>query len=169
MKKNVKILLIIPALIILGLVWKYWYDYYSISFEEQEKIKIDEYNFEQLEKVKLILDPLDKKSYIINSLDDFNEQFNMNIKPIKNCYYLIDKNWFFKDKKWEWWYIFWFELESKTYIKKYWTQYFAYPKYDLPMMNMCDGECYDNIRQHFEYIISNPCNNWKSLKELRYY
>jgi len=157
-KKNIKILLIIPALIILGLVWKYWYDYYSISSEEQEKIKIDEYNFQQLEKVKEVLDPLDKNLYSFDNIWDFNKLYNLNIEPIKNCYYLTDRNWFFKNNKWGWWYIFWFELESKKYIEKYWDKYYAYPEYDLPEDKICTWKCYDNNYKNFTRIISNTCN-----------
>ena len=159
MTKKLKILLIIPALIILGLVWKYWYDYYNISSEEREKIKIDEYNFKQLEKVKSVLDKLDKNSYSVKDLNDFNKQFDIDIKPIKNCYYVTSRNRHFDNKKWGGWYIFWFELESKTYIKKYWTQYFAYPKYDLPKLQICDSWCYDKNQEDFEYIISHPCKD----------
>lgn len=141
--------------------------YNSLSQEEQDKIKIDEYNFEQLEKVKAILDPLDKDSYNFNNLKEFNEKFNQNIKPIKNCYYLIDKNSFFRKNKGPWGYIFWFELESNMYIKKYGTKYYAYPNYDLPNDSMCiwwwwQGDwwwCFDRYRSVFESTISNPCQD----------
>jgi len=160
--KRIKILLIIPALIILGLVWKYWYDYYSINSEEKEKIKIDEYNFEQLEKVKEILDPLDKDSYSFDNIWDFNKLYNSNIEPIKNCYYIKDRNWWEK-------YIFWFKLESDKYIKKYWVEDFAYPKYDLPVEEVClwdvgiswehINECPDANLTTYQSIISNPCKD----------
>jgi len=164
MKKNIKILLLIPALIILGLVSIYAYDFikYDINVtpEEQEKREIDEYNFTQLKKVRNILNKLDKNSYGFDNIWDFNKLYNGNIKPIKNCYYLSNKNWWEK-------YIFWFKLESNKYIDKYWTESYIYPKYDIIKEEIClwmpdlDWSkwkgCWDGNRDLFERIISNPC------------
>ena len=60
--------------------------------KEEEYIKIDEYNFAQLEKVKKILDPLDKDSKKFNTLSEFNKTFNQNIVPKEGCYYLRNYN-----------------------------------------------------------------------------
>ncbi|MCT4616667.1 MAG: hypothetical protein N4A38_00480 [Candidatus Gracilibacteria bacterium] len=163
MQKNIKMLLfIIPTLIILGLVFIYGYNYYLTNKEEQEKIKIDEYNFEQLEKVKSVLNSLDKNSYSFDNIGDFNKQFNINIEPIKNCYYLSNKNGGEK-------YIFGFKLESNKYIDKYGTKSYIYPKYDIVKEEIClgmpdlDGSkgkgCWDGNRDLFERIISNPCED----------
>jgi len=124
---------------------------------EKEKIFIDEYNFNQLEKVKTILDNKTNSGYILRNYIDFNEKFNQDIKPIKNCYYLKTKNWKYP-------YIFWFKLESDKFIKKYWTWYYAYPKYDLPRVPLCFWEgdnipCKDRNHLEFETTISNPCRD----------
>ncbi len=57
-------------------------------------------------------------------------------------------------------YIFWFKLESEKYINEYWTEYYAYPKYDLPYNAFCGwwGDC--NIDMNlmiFRDTISEPC------------
>ena len=119
---------------------------------EQENIKIDEYNFQQLEKIKPILDDLVLSwKKIPNSwIEKFNNKFSQKIQPKKNCYYIWTYNWSEK-------YIFWFKLESKKYITKYWTAYFAYPKYALPIDYICTWECYDYVFDDFMYTISNPC------------
>jgi hypothetical protein len=59
-------------------------------------INIDIYNFKQLEKVKSVLDSLDKNSYNFSNLKEFNKKFSQNIEPIKNCYFLSDRNRFFE-------------------------------------------------------------------------
>lgn len=46
---------------------------------------------------------------------------------------------YFENGEWEGWYIFWFELYSEKYVKIYWKDYIAYPKYDLPFSPFCDG------------------------------
>jgi hypothetical protein len=121
MKKELQIILWILFFIIVFTVWKYWYDYYkyerNITIEEQEKRKIDEYNFEQLEKVKDVLRW--KFKYKIRNLSEFNKKYDQNITPIKNCYFLWDRNWYLEEGEWWWGYIFWFELYSDKYIEKY--------------------------------------------------
>lgn len=102
--------------------------YSSLSQEEQENIKIDEYNFEQLEKVKRILDWLNNNSYTFDNLKEFNEKFNQNIEPIKNCYILSNESNFYLDSTIKWDYIFWFKFYSDTYIKKYNEEFYVYPE-----------------------------------------
>lgn len=125
---------------------------YSFIFEK-DKIAIDKYNFEQLEKVKPILESIpvnDKKFY---SLKEFNQKYNSDIKTIKNCYYISTYNWDFP-------YIFWFQLESSIYIYIYRTKLFAYPKYDLPFVPLYySGWPWDRNRSWFNYIIWYPCKD----------
>lgn len=59
---------------------------------EAEAIEIDEYNFSQLEKVKQILKDIPMKEYDFGNVEEFNEQFNADITPIKNCYYIQATN-----------------------------------------------------------------------------
>ncbi len=125
---------------------------------EEDRIKIDEYNFEQLEKVKSVLDWLDKNSYSFNNLKEFNKKFNQNITPIKNCYFLSDRNIYFEDKKWGGGYVFGFKLYSSKYRKIYWNLYIAYPKYNLPVEYAClwSKYCRDDLNfSWFAQIISN--------------
>ncbi len=163
-KKYLKIFVWLMLTLILVLIWKSIYDYYkyeiNVTKEELEKRKIDEYNFEQLEKVKDILWKL-KKTAHLESLETFNKTHNLNIKPIKNCYYISQYNW---DSK----YIFWFELYSKKYRDKYgeedrhWIFYYAYPKYDLPAHKVCfwsKESCSDLTYDYFLKRITNPCND----------
>lgn len=168
MKKYIRVWIIwVIILILLVLIWKYWYDYYkyemNVSRDEQENRKIDEYNFEQLEKVKSVLDWLDKNSYKFDNIKEFNKNFNQNIKPIKNCYFLTSRNWYFDKSKWWGWYIFWFKLTSDRYKNKYWVEYYAYPKYDLPIFKLCfwlwEWWCYDDNKESFIKTISNPCED----------
>lgn len=141
--------------------------FFNDNSEEFKNIKIDKYNFKQLEKVKDILDWLDKNSYSFGNLNQFNEKYNQNIKTIKNCYFIADRNRFFESKNWWWGYIFWFKLESQKYLKKYWTEYYAYPKYDLPKNRIylwmggwwVDWEAMDSTKMDFEKKISNPCKD----------
>ncbi|MBT3726236.1 hypothetical protein HOG21_00605 [bacterium] len=56
---------------------------------EKRNIAIDEYNFKQLQKVKQLIN---KKKLKFKNLDDFNNKYNVNIKPIKNCYYISSDN-----------------------------------------------------------------------------
>ncbi len=168
MKKIIKKLLIIVLLIIV-LVWIWFtiklsiekYNIHKIVLkekeQEEEKIAIDEYNFNQLEKVKTILDKLDKNSYKFDNIKEFSKKFNQEIKPIKNCYFLSDRNRYFDDNNWGWGYIFWFELESNKYTKIYWDNYYAYPKYDLPKGNICiwGNKCdFDIVIRDFYKTIS---------------
>ncbi|MCH2188238.1 hypothetical protein MK079_00210 [Candidatus Gracilibacteria bacterium] len=115
-------------------------------------IFVDTYNFRQLEKAKPILEsiPLDAKTFY--SLEEFNDQYNAEIKPVNNCY--IVSNYSGREP-----YIFGFKLESYLYIYIYGTQYYAYPKYDVPYGQKCVGGigCYDRNWESFQYIVSHPC------------
>gem|GEM_PF-2637692 len=62
------------------------------NLSEEEKINIDEYNFEQLEKVKNILNNIKDFNFI--SLENFNNKYNQSITSIKNCYFLISTNYY---------------------------------------------------------------------------
>lgn len=129
---------------------------------EVENLEIDEYNFEQLEKVKNILDWLDKNSYSFENLKDFNEEFNQNIKPIQNCYLLSNwNNIFFNKSKDD--YIFMFKLYSKYYFKKYKSIYYIYPEYKFNEIknSLCSSHWWDcgTDMAFWDYlqVISTPC------------
>jgi hypothetical protein len=64
---------------------------YSFIFE-QDKLAIDRYNFEQLEKAKPILESLPVNAPKFYSLKEFNEQYKADIKPIKNCFSVSNFN-----------------------------------------------------------------------------
>jgi hypothetical protein len=64
---------------------------YSFTLE-QDKIAIDRYNFEQLEKVESILKNISEKDMHFYNYKQFNDEYNTDIKPIKNCYYLSFSN-----------------------------------------------------------------------------
>ena len=117
---------------------------------------VDVYNFRQLENVKLILKDLKMEDKEFFNLKEFNDIYDVNIKPIKNCYYL--RNYNSKDRVP---YAFWFKLESLLYKFIYWTTYYTYPKYDIPYRQMCvSGRwCYDGAKDAYIYIISHPCKD----------
>lgn len=126
------------------------------TFRELYYIYIDIYNFNQSEKVKLILKDLKREDKQFLYLKDFNEIYNENIKPIKNCYYI--RNYSSEDRVP---YTLWFKFESIFYKTMYKTQYYVYPKYDIPYKTRCESWiwCYDWNRDNFEYTISNPCQD----------
>jgi hypothetical protein len=96
----------------------------------------------------------EKYEYLFSDLWDFNQIYNSNIKPVKNCYYINNDN---GDEK----YLFWFKLESLLYKIKYLNTYIAYPSYDLSKSLYCGWgkDCKDDLDFYsFEKIISNPCN-----------
>ena len=160
MKKNtknyLKILFTVLIILIIWAVIRYEIQQEKLKQEaikiEQENIKIDEYNFQQLEKAKPVLENIPEDAKVFYWLKEFNSIYKANIQPIKNCYFVGLKNW--KEK-----YIFWFKLESKKYISQYRTEYFAYPKYDIPVDEICTWHCYDANRPYFEYLISHPCKD----------
>jgi hypothetical protein len=85
-----------------------------------------------------------------------NSRYKINIKPIKNCYYINKYN---GDEK----YLFGFKLESLLYKIKYKNSYIAYPKYDLPVqtIRLNKPSKLDHLdRNYFNFIehISNPCD-----------
>lgn len=138
-------LLILTTCIYLIVLW------YSYIFE-QDKLAVDRYNFEQLEKAKPILTQIPKDTKNLSTLKEFNDIYRVNIKPIKNCYYVRNDNW---SKP----YIFWFQLESLISKFVYFWSYYAYPKYDLPYQQVCvwGGWCYDHYKYLFKWTISHPC------------
>ena len=147
LKKIIKAL--IGVIIVLLLVWE-WQNMY-----------IDIYNFQQLKIVKSILDPLDKESYSFSTIYDFNKKYDNALNPIKYCYYISERNGYFNNWEWGGGYIFGVKLHSLTYRIFYWTSDYAYPKYDLPPMYICDGTPWctaDGNKNIFRYTISNKCN-----------
>ncbi|MCH2188240.1 hypothetical protein MK079_00220 [Candidatus Gracilibacteria bacterium] len=126
----------------------------NASPEELANQKIDEYNFEQLEKAKPFLDGLSKDVDKFFTLREFNEITGANIQPIHNCYYVSNRN---GDEP----YMFGFQLESEKYRDKYSEKskkqymkisnpeykkynylsydYYAYPKYDRKPTYFCGG------------------------------
>lgn len=140
------------------------------NLTQSEKQKIDDYNFSQLERVKSILGDNFNLNNEFYTLEEFNDEYETDIKPIKNCYYLSVSSIFkIDDKNYDngVWYIFWFKLESEKYIEKYGGIYYAYPKYDIPKKDACiwiDGNliewlCYDTNIWHFVLTVSEPCKN----------
>ena len=103
-------------------------------------ISTDIYNFKQLEKVKIILNDLKRENKQFLNLREFNEIYNVDIKPIKNCYYLRNYNSDDKEP-----YTIWFRLESLTYKIKYMKNYLIYPRYNLKEGTICImwGGCND--------------------------
>jgi len=128
---------------------------YSFIFE-QDKIAIDRYNFEQLDRVKLILKDIPEKDMKFYNIKQFNETYKADIKPIKNCYYLSFINW---NKP----YIFWFQLESMIYKFIYFWKNYAYPSYSIPREKYCfwewpgGGGCHYTSKEPFIETISKPC------------
>lgn len=169
-KKNTRIILIIIIWMIMLLLWgKFIYSAYFISPEEKQAIAVDTYNFEQLKKVKNVLKGIPEEEVNFINLKRFNSKFNQNIEPIKNCYYLTSMN-NFDDYTGESTYIFGFQLESNKYKKKYGEEYYAYPKYDLPIRESCfpwgfigvdtwSWSCMDMNKSSFNWTISNPCKD----------
>ena len=88
----------IGVILLIGIIFE-WYPMY-----------VDMYNFRQLEKAKPILESIPEDAYKFNTLKDFNERYDANIQPIKNCYYIGSSN---GEEK----YLFWLQLESR-YFKK---------------------------------------------------
>jgi hypothetical protein len=101
------------------------------------------------------LDNKPKDIYPLYWLNEFNKKYNIDIKPIKNCYYVSNGN------KWDN-FIFWFQLESEKYRKLYRKNYYVYPKYDLKIEPLCImwWWCIENISYvRFLETISNPCKD----------
>ena len=84
--KNVNLEILKKSIIwiLLFIIFLYsWVFIYSYVFE-QDKIAIDKYNFEQLEKIKSFLDNY-KTEIEFRNLNEFNYKYKLDIKPIKNC------------------------------------------------------------------------------------
>ena len=128
---------------------------YSIIYE-QDKIAIDRYNFKQYEKLKSFVDSNYNKELEITDLWRLVYKYKLDIRPIKNCYYIVTTN-IFEDYKWESKYIIWFKIESILYkIRYFHWYYYVYPKYDLPVWYVA-GMNLDSTYSSFMRTISNPC------------
>ncbi|MDR0771810.1 MAG: hypothetical protein LBF15_01825 [Candidatus Peribacteria bacterium] len=53
---------------------------------------MDRYNFREFEKAKVILDTIEKGTVKFSNINEFNEVYDTNIKPIKNCYMINSSN-----------------------------------------------------------------------------
>ncbi|MDD2871763.1 MAG: hypothetical protein PHS49_07285 [Candidatus Gracilibacteria bacterium] len=126
---------------------------YSYIFE-QDKLAIDKYNFEQLEKVKTIINNDKVYNKTFRTIKEFNSIYNSDIKPINNCYFIFNYN---GDEK----FIFGFKLESILYKLYNLNWNYAYPKYDLPISTACvmGGGCIDGNYKSYTLTISNPCRD----------
>jgi len=146
MKKNIKKIILKVIFIIFTI----------FVLRESYLIYVDYYNFKQLEKAKIILEKIPENAEKFYTLKEFNEKYNANIKPIKNCYDVSNYNWNEK-------YIFWFKLESLLYTYIYWENYYSYPKYNYKYTKMCVSWiwCYDASKDYFINLISNPCKEEK--------
>lgn len=116
---------------------------------------IDGYNFVQRNKIiKIINENKISDNLTLSDLWDFNIAYKADISPIKNCYYFTNRS---ETQS----YMFWFKLESKILRTFYGTEYYAYPKYDLPYQEFCPAlywSCSDGNKDTFKYVISRPCN-----------
>ncbi len=165
--KSQRLIISILLILIIALLLVLWFIFNKKEKQEelirkqteQENIKIDEYNFKQLEKAKPILDNIPKDAKKFKTLKKFNELYNAWIEPIKNCYYVSNLNWKYP-------YIFWFKLESEKYKNKYWEKYYVYPNYDLPFTPYCwwSKDCQDDINKWFFLsVISYHCDSDNSM------
>lgn len=147
MKVKKMLSLIIWILIFMGLIL-IWF----ILKQDYKNYEIDRHNFEQLKKAKVILDQIPKDLKKFYTLQEFNEEYNAWIEPIKNCFYIKTENWKYS-------YIFWFKLESIIYKIRYLKINYSYPKYDVEPRLLCMQWfwCEDLLMKNFIDIISNPC------------
>ena len=156
--KKTKVVMAAVAIILIGGT-TIWYMWHALLIQkeqqdlaiEQSNIAEDNYNFEQLEKVKGILTKTSSGSYNFYGPSDFNKQFHTAIMPKRNCYYMWSKNGNHS-------YIFGFKLESKKYRSQYGSDFFAYPKYELPPEFICTSDCTDLTLDYFRNVISHPCD-----------
>lgn len=151
------------------LAWEF--DTPELRAYEEEAIKIDEYNFKQLEKVKQTLSTTAIEDFKFANIEEFNKQFQTDITPIKNCYYVSrTKNIISEYSDLGEWYIFWFKLESKKYRDIHNIEYYAYPKYNLKYWQTCNAKlwpwwlfdvvgtvCWDHSWGNFKWRISRAC------------
>ena len=155
--KNIIILLTLIVLLVVTI-----FGYFHMK-NEQENIKIDEYNFTQLEKFESALINIQDEDNKVMSLEDFNETFNEDIDPVQNCYYIstTDIYWWEEDIEKE--YIFSTLLHSNKYKKIYGKDYFIYPesvsnKIEESLCGPWGWVCSsDMIFEWMIDVISNPC------------
>lgn len=128
-----------------------------IAFEVYNIVS-DIYNFKQFWKAKEILDTMPEDSRKFYHLDEFNSQYNADIQPIRNCYYVNNDN---GDEK----YIFAFKNYSIIY-KIIYGEVFTYPKYDRDVWTVCiwGKGCYDKRIEDFYWITSHKCDDYGSRK-----
>jgi len=81
---------------------------------------VDFYNFRQLEKAKPILESIKPDDKKFSWFNNFTEKYDVNIRPIKNCYSITNNNGIYP-------YLFGFQLESYIYIYIYWSKIYTYP------------------------------------------
>lgn len=90
-----------------------------IAFEVYNIVS-DIYNFKQFWKAKEILDTMPEDSRKFYHLDEFNSQYNADIQPIRNCYYVSNDN---GEEK----YIFAFKNYSLIFRVIHWDIYIYIP------------------------------------------
>lgn len=126
-------------------------------------IVTDIYNFNQVKKIKSIVNTINLDEYNFTSLNTFNDSLDQNIKPIRNCYYVNNnfkptRNSYYvnkdtsKDS-----FVFWFKIYSFIYKIIYSSEYSVYPEGNEPKKLDCSSLCYDIIDPIFIQTISNPC------------
>ncbi len=125
-KKKIKIILVVVLLVLIILVVA-WYKYYQY---DKENLKIDYYNFQQLEKVKKVIEniPENKKTYRVRNLKQLNSKFKADIEPLdkRYCYYVYYQ---FDKENNKPVFGFWFKLHSLLYKLRYWWEYYKYPNW----------------------------------------
>ncbi len=124
-------------------------------------ISTDIYNLNQIEKMIDILRSVPKDRYHFRTLQEFNNNLNLNIKPKWNCYFVIDTvNYKWYTNKESLGYIIWFGFKSELMKLYYWEWYYVYPKYDLPKTTMCTNNyCYDSTFLWFQRTILTACSD----------
>ena len=162
MKKKTIITLLV--LLILSIAWYIYYQY------DKENLKIDYYNFQQLEKAKNVVKNLkwEQKLYRARGLKDFNYQFDTDIEPLdkRYCYYVY---YSFDKENNKPVFEFWFKLHSLLYKMMYMSDNYAYPKLIKPKKIPEDcfnnqwklykvlWKCADPNYSYFISAISEPC------------
>ena len=144
----------LTLIIIISLLIVIWYTLYRYQQQqEEENIKIDEYNFEQLETIKSILWNINYNIIQLNTLRELNNYTTKvypDIIPMKNCYYITTNLINNTTKNNNIKYIIWFNLESNKYKTKYKKDYYTYPE---------NYKFTDLGYKEFLKTISNPCRD----------
>ncbi|MDD4151572.1 MAG: hypothetical protein PHR68_03080 [Candidatus Gracilibacteria bacterium] len=154
--KNKLLIITIILLLSLGTIYKINYDN-----QEKENLKIDEYNFTQLEKVKKIFENSYFNAKQFYTLKEFNKIYKTDIKPIKNCYILSNTENFFGQSG----YTFMTKIYSNKFKNKYNHEYYIYPEntYNSIEKSLCGphgGTCTaDLVFSEYIKIITNPCRD----------